>query len=235
MATSSQFLSQLKETTALFGLNLKVKWFNLIEFIRLFFRYYGNDRFLKIDLSLLAAYFLRNPFKISKQFLFKKGESEVYTYGETPLTTLDLIAQTCRISPKDTVYELGCGRGRTCFWLHEFIGCRVVGVDYVPTFIEKAQYVQQQFHVSAVSFKCEDFFHTDLQNATVIYFYGTCSSNIEISKLIDRFSQLAKGTQIITVSYALTDYQPTAPFEILKRFSAPFTWGEADVYLQVKS
>jgi hypothetical protein len=38
---------------------------------------------------------------------------------------------------------------------------------------------------------------------------------------------------VITVSYPLTDYAPDA-FEVVKQFEAPFTWGTADVFLQLR-
>ena len=228
------FFNQLKEFIFLLYLNIQVKWFNLIEFIYVYFKYYGDPLFIKIDLSLIGYYLFNSPFKISKKFLRNRKENDLHTYGETPLTTMDLIANECRFSSKDVVYELGCGRGRTCFWLNQFIGCRVVGVDYVPDFINKAQRIQKRYQLKNIAFKCEDFFKTHLEDATVIYFYGTCQSTTSIQQLIKHFSLLKKGTQVITVSYALTDYKKEAPFKILKRFQAPFTWGAADVYLQIK-
>ncbi len=228
------FWASFKETLSLIGLNWKVKFRNFAEFMRVIFHYYPNTQFLKIDISLLLSYLFSNPFGVSKQFLMHKGEENVYTYGETPLTTLAVIAKHCQLTPHDVVFELGCGRGRTCFWLHQFIGCQVVGVEYVPTFIHKAQHIKERFQVQGVSFRLDDLFQTDLQGATVIYLYGTCFSDDEIRRLIQRFSQLPVGTKIITVSYALRDIQPEAPFSILKQFAVPFTWGTADVYLQVK-
>lgn len=228
------FFASLKEALVLLGINWKAKFRNLVEFGRVIMRYYCDISFLKIDTTLLMSYLFCNPFGISKQFLMHKEEKDVYTYGETPLTTLAVIAKSCQLLPQDVVFELGCGRGRTCFWLRHFIGCQVVGVDYVPTFIQKAQQVKEQFHVQGVSFRLEDLFQTDLQGATVIYLYGTCFSDHEIGHLIKRFSQLPEGVKIITVSYALRDIQPKAPFPVLKQFAVPFTWGTADVYLQIK-
>jgi protein-L-isoaspartate O-methyltransferase len=132
------------------------------------------------------------------------------------------------------VVELGCGRGRTCFWLNQFIGCRVIGIEYVPTFIEKARHVQEKQGISGVTFRLEDLFHTDLQGATTVYLYASCFSPEEIDRLIEQFSRLPDGTKIITVSYALTDYQPSAPFQLIKQFPARFTWGTAVVFLQIK-
>lgn len=227
--------SKLFENFSLLPLQLKVKVGNFWEFIRVIFYYYPNLNFLKIDFSLLLSYFFTNPFRISKRFLLTKGEEDVYKYGETPLTTLDLIARTCALSSSDVVFELGCGRGRTCFWLNQFIGCSVVGIDYVPAFIKKGEKVKNRFHVDGVSFRLEDLFQADLKGATVIYLYGTCFSDSEIACLIDLFKQLPKGTKLITVSYSLIEHQPKAPFQVVKQFSAPFTWGRADVFLQVKA
>lgn len=227
--------SKLKENLILFGIHLKVRISNFFEFMRVVVRYYPHLKFFKIDITLLLSYLLMNPFRVSKSFLFQKGEKEIYTYGETPLTTLDLIAHTCDLSPQDVVFELGCGRSRTCFWLNQFMGCTVVGIEYIPTFIEKAQKVKKRFDLQSVSFRLEDLFQADLTGATVIYLYGTCFSDTAIDRLITHFSHLPKGTKIITVSYALTEYQPTAPFQILKQFPASFNWGKTTVYLQVKN
>lgn len=231
---SQSFTSILKEQLILLWINLKVKFSNIIEYCCVVMRYYPNFSFAKIDTALLLSYFFTNPFRISKSFLTQKGEKEIYTYGETPLTTLELIARNCEITAQDVVFELGCGRGRTCFWLNQWIGCSVVGIDYVPIFIEKAQCIKERFHIQNASFRLEDIFQTDLKGATVVYLYGTCYSAANIDLLIERFSKLPKGTKIITVSYSLTEFQPKAPFKIIKQFSAAFTWGQTDVYLQIK-
>jgi SAM-dependent methyltransferase len=226
--------STFKETLVLLGIHLKVRLSNFVEYLRVVFKYYPRGAFFKIDTALLLSYLWTNPFRISKRFSLARGEPEIYTYGETPLTTLEKIAKECQLSAQDVVFELGCGRGRTCFWLNQFIDCRVVGIDYVPTFIVKAQKVKKRFHVQGVSFRLEDLFQADLKGATVIYLYGTCYSDAQINQLIVRFNHLPVGSKIITVSYALTDFQSECPFKVVKVFSAPFTWGTADIYLQVK-
>lgn len=230
----SPFL-KFKEILTLLWINLKVKVRNFAEFVRIVQRFYPRFRFAKIDSALLLSYLFANPFDLSKRFLIQKGEKDIYTYGETPLTTLEYIVGKCSLSPSDVVFELGCGRGRTCFWLNEFIGCRVVGIDHVPAFIEKANNIKKRFQVKNVSFRLENLFRSNLNGASAIYLYGTCLTAGEIRALIQRFSKLPAGTKVITVSYALAEIQPGAPFEILEKFQALFTWGVADVYLQKKT
>lgn len=224
----------IKEYLDLFWINLVVKKRNFVDFLKVVGKYYPTFSFFKKDMSLLLTYLFDNPFAISKRFLIKKGEKDVYAYGETPLTTLDFIAKECRLSSDDTVFELGCGRGRSCFWLNQFIGCKVVGVEIIPDFIERAERVKRKLKVQNIEFRNEDMLNTDFKGATVLYLYGTCLEEEFIKRLINRFKSLPTGTKIITVSYSLPEFTHEPVFEIMKRFPAKFTWGTADVYLQIK-
>lgn len=224
----------MNENYKLFRLKLAVQMKNFIEFLRVAANYYTNIRFAKIDLSLLLLYFVESPFSISKEYLVKKGEKEIYAYGETPLTSLDHIASECQINSEDTVFELGCGRGRTCFWLNTFIKCKVVGIDFVPQFIERANTIKNRFGVKNVEFRHENMLHTNLNGATVIYLYGTCLEDSDIQQLVAKFQTLPPGTKIITISYPLSEYTSEPIFEVMKHFTARFTWGDADVYLQIR-
>lgn len=227
-------MKDLKEFIKLVGLNLVVQKRNLVEYIYVVCKYYPNWSFAKVDLSIILMYFFHNPFSISKRFLQKRGDADVYAYGETPLTTLDLITKECPITSSDTVYELGSGRGRTCFWLQAFCRCRVFGIEMIPDFVERASRIQRKLPNSQVVFRCEDMLESDLSDATVIYLYGTCYEEDFIRRLTAKLKKLKSGTRIISISYPLSDFAEDHSFELMKRFSAQFTWGEGDVYLQVR-
>lgn len=212
-------------------LNLKTTFFRIFELIRVTLRYY--PKFLSIDFLLASHYLFGNPHQISKKFLKQKGAKEIYAYGETPLTTLDRIARICGILSKDIVYDLGCGPGRTTFWLKQFIKCKVVGIDYLPTFIRRAESVRRYMRLNGIEFHEEDMLKTDFSQATVIYLYGTCLDDETIESLIERFSSLKTGTKIITVSYPLTDF--SQKFCLEKQFMARFPWGKAEVFLNLKN
>lgn len=227
-------LQQTPEYLELLWIKLCVWCKNLLEYVKVVFKYYGCFSFMKIDLLLLLSYLFKNPYKISKDFLTEKGEQQVHAYGETPLTTLEMIAKECQIQGKDTVFELGSGRGRTCFWLHEFIGCRVVGIEYIGEFVERGNRIIDQLSVKGVSFRKESMEEADFSGGTVFYLYGTCLEEKTIKILIDKFAKLPVGTKIITVSYSLNVYTDQPLFEVMKRFPAEFTWGRGDVYLHYK-
>ncbi len=210
--------------------NLRATVFRLVESVRVVLHYSCKPSFVITDLFLAAHYLVRNPHQVSKAFMKQRGEKNLYTYGETPLTTLDRIARECQILSKDIVYELGCGPGRTLFWLRHFVQCRVVGVDYLPTFIERAQRVNRWRQLDRMTFLNQDMLETDYSQATVVYLYGTCLEDEVIEKLCSRLSrELKPGAKVITVSYPLSDYSPH--FTCTKQFSAQFPWGKAEVFL----
>lgn len=222
---------KFREFLSLVWLNLTVTTRSVGEFFKVAFKYYSNFKFVKCDLSLYMMYLFHNPYRISKRFLKKKGEEDIYAYGETPLTTLDKICRECRVRKEDCVFELGSGRGRTCFWLNSFIGCRVVGIEHIPEFVERANRIKRKLGLRDIEFRCEEMQNSELAGATVIYLYGTCLEEKIIDTLIEKFKTLAKGVKIITVSYPLSDY--SSSFQTMKRFQGTFPWGVADVYLQV--
>lgn len=200
------------------GLALKVKAKNLVEYLKVVCRYYSNATFRKVDWQLVRK---PNPFKIHREYLMNKNADDVYTYGETPLTTLERIARD--VTPEDVVFELGCGRARTCFWLKCFKHCKVVGVDYTPQFIENAEKLQ----LPGMEFRCEDILKTDFTGGTFFYLYGTCLYDATIKQLSKKFKKLPKGTKIVSVSY------PLEGLEVIEQYTAPFTWGYGDVYVHV--
>jgi hypothetical protein len=226
---------KIKEYLSLFWLNLVVKKREFLEYLKVIFRYYPNTSFAKRDLILLGKYFFKSPYSYSKEFLISQGEEEIYAYGETPLTTLETIAKLSHLSKEDTVFELGSGRGRSCFWLSSFIGCKVIGIDFVPAFIKKALEVKEKFHLSKLDFRQEDLLQSNFSEATVIYLYGTCYDTPFLKRLVKKFAILPKGTKIITVSYPLTDYAKKGEYQVIQKTSLPFTWGMGEVYFHIKS
>ena len=159
----------------------------LSEYLQSVWRYYGYRSFREVDLALVVNYFGANPYHIARRFAESQGDKDLYTYGETPLVTLDEISRRCGVTAADTVFELGCGRGRACFWLRTVLGCqRVVGIDNNPYFISMAERIVQKFAVRDIGFRCEDMLHTDLSGATVIYLYGSSFDSDFVERLAAR-------------------------------------------------
>ena len=204
----------------------KVRWFLFKEGREVRRRF---PAFLRYDRAFKQAYRFINPFQICKAHLKRQGEEVIDAYGETPLPALAVIAKECALSQDDFLIELGCGRGRGCFFLSHLLGCRVLGIDWVPFFVDTANKLAG--HLPVV-FQCSPMQTADLTGATAIYLYGTCLPDAVIHTLVDRFKTLPTLTKIITVSYPLSDYSPH--FHTLKQFSVMFPWGETEVFLNLK-
>jgi len=207
-------------------LHIYASFFRVFSWVGVISRdYLCNRRFALADILLWGQYLLKSPYRHARQL------SRHNLYGETPLKTLRACAKQCRILSHDVVFEIGCGTGRTAFWLHEFVGCRVTGIDHVETFIRRANRVKHWLHLDGVTFLVQDVLEASLDEATCIYFYGTAREDAFVEALVQRFLLLKPGTRIITTSYPLSDYHPR--FEVTKTFQGSFPWGKTDVYLQV--
>ena len=182
-------------------------------------RFYSKERFRKLDGELLKNYHRHNPYLLSKAFLLGKGEKIVDCYGETPLTTLEKIVRECEITSKDTVIEMGSGRGRASLFLAEYVGCKVIGYEWNPIFIKKM--------VSSPSLQIlhQDMFEADFSKASVIFLYGTMLNDSQIQILLSKFPFFSK---IITVSYSLNEYSRL--YRTIKSFSGRFPWGKTEVF-----
>lgn len=176
------------------------------------------------------AYRFSNPFRLSKEFLKKKNALQVDAYGETPLLVLARLAKECGLCSKDRIIEMGCGRGIGVFFLSYLVGCPVVGIDWVPTFIDRAKAISNAVHPQLpVEFLCQDMVDTDLSSATCIYLYGTCLDDAVIEVLVDRFEALGPSVKIVTVSYPLNEY--SQQFYTETQWMGSFPWGEGEVYV----
>lgn len=198
-------------------IHLRVAFFNLVEFAKEAFLYYRNPHFAKSDLHLKMKYLLKSPYKVSKEFSLI-NQKELYTYGETPLTTLDVIAKKAQILSTDTVFELGSGTGRGCLWLTSFVKCKTVGIDLVPKFIENAESLKMQ----DCTFIEGNFLEISLEKASVIYLAAT---SFDEGLLEQIKGQLPRGIKVITVSQKMKGLKQIGEFE------GKFPWGKSKIFL----
>ncbi len=205
--------------------------FKLYERICICFYYLTNPRFFATDFLCLLQYAVSNPFSLCDNYNRLYPENRTQCYGETPLTTLKQVIGSLAISSDDTVYELGCGRGRTMFWLHHFIGCRVIGIDINPFFIKRAQRVKNILSLQNLKFK-QSFMHkADLSDANLVYLYGTSLHDEYIVELVEALKTIPTGARLVSVSYSILDYASDSDFVVERKFKARFHWGRATVYV----
>ncbi|WP_252176753.1 rRNA adenine N-6-methyltransferase family protein [Endozoicomonas sp. 4G] len=215
---------------------LKVQYFEWVELFRVFRRYSSHRTFLKAFLELKLRYLLDNPFRVSKRFLIKKQSDDLYLYGETPLTVMAEICETSEITSGDHVFELGAGSGFTSLWMAAFAGVRVTSIEQIPTFCQRLRRVSQRLQLDKLNVIEGDYLEVDLSEATVIYLYASNLDDLTIRCLTLRMLALKPGSRVISVSYPLQEYCPVPGiFEQQESFPVSFPWGEADVFLQVRT
>ena len=149
-------------------------------------------------------------------------------FGETTLKTVREILKRVPLKADDTVFELGCGRGRAAFLLHFLTGASVVGVDLVSSFISTGRRLARWMNCEGhVQFVYENFLQTDLRSADAVYVCALCLNKEPRAQLAEKVRQCEPGTTLITVGW-----DPRRDWlEPVDWFSAGFSWGSANVYL----
>lgn len=228
-------IKKLAEYCSLIGWRIRISLFSLGELPRTLVYYVRNWTFCKLDLALHLLYLFKNPYRISKEFLSKRGEPLIYAYGETPLSTLEKIAKEGELSSSDHFFEMGSGRGRGCFWIHQFVHCRVKGIEYIPLFVERSNRLAKWQNLQDIQFILSDWQDLSYQEATFIYLYGSNMDEKEIKRLLSKLKELSSGTKVVTVSWSIPEYDRSSTFRVIKEFEGSYPWGKASLYLNIKS
>lgn len=210
-------------------MSIAVKAYLFRENCKVIRRYYPCLRFALADLALSLLYIFCNPYRYCRKFLQRKGEKDVYGYGETPLTTLEKIAIESGVTPEDRWLELGAGRGRASFWISSFIGCQTLGVEWIERFVKRANFIARIFRFKNLSFQCQDVRKAPFSEATIVYLYGTSWSDECMEELQAAMQALPPASKVISISFALPNFRE------LKSFPVSFPWGETTAYLLTKN
>ena len=198
-------------------------YLNEWQTIQTFYRY---RLFRRVDLALRRAYFFRNPYRMLRRFLQRKGEKQIFQYGETPLFTIDLIVREFGVDKNSLLYDFGSGRGRVAFFLSTVHSVRTVGIEQLSDFVIIANQISAKYGLQALFISADFTSLASLEEPDFIYLCGTCLSDEIIGNLI---SKPFFKTKWITVSYPLSDY--SSSFEIEKKLSGRYLWGETDIFL----
>lgn len=216
-------------------LGFRMKLVEWLEWWRVLFRHRNNRLFIKSYVLLTLYYLLDNPFSVSRRFLLSKGETDIYQYGDTPLTTLQALFGLLDIQPGETVYELGAGAGFTSLWLSAVSGLKVVAVEQVPAFCRRLRAVVSRYDLDVKVLE-QDYLTVDFSQASLLYLYASNLNDDEIALLAEKLLSLPAGARVLSVSYPLQPYcDEMDAFQLINVKSIRFPWGEAEVYLQVKT
>lgn len=187
-------------------------------------------RLWQVEIRLQWAYALRLPawfiYRERKALGLFDFNDESFFYGETPYDVSLSICQHVGLGPDDTLFDLGCGRGKMVFASHLGCGCRAVGVDLLPTYIDNAQSIARALGLSAIRFEREDVLTIDLADATAIFINGFTFSENVAGGLRARISVLDDGVWWISVGRPWD--HPRLHLHDTRLYA--FSWGRAEVW-----
>lgn len=128
-------------------------------------------------------------------------------YVGTPPEVVDAMLDFAKVTPKDTIFDLGCGDGRIVIEAAKKYGARGVGVDLNPDRIEEARANAAKAGVSnLVRFEVKDLFDADIHDATVVALYLLPEANLRLRSRLT--SELKPGTRVVSHSFDMGDWKP---------------------------
>jgi len=215
----------------LFALQLTKR--ELVEWCRVVYRFYRFPRFLLADMAFTLLYFFCNPYRLCGNYFRRRGVKDQF-YGETPVTTWDIMARQLSLTAADTLVDLGCGRGRGVLFLGAVWRCRVIGVDCIETFVFCARKIGRWCRIDQAQWWHGDLMDADLSEATVVYLFGTTLPDAVIRQWVEKLEALRDGARVITVSYSLLEYGGEHCLDLQDTWKLPYAWGEAEVFVHIR-
>jgi SAM-dependent methyltransferase len=171
----------------------------------------------QVVLPALAVVALKLGFTAALLTLLATGPAAAQINEEVPfIVTPDHVTvamlELAGVQPADFVLDLGSGDGRIVITAARRFGARGLGVEIVPTLVERSRDNARRAGVAArAEFREQDLFKTDLTVASVITMYLLPEVNMQLRPALLR---LAPGTRIVSHDWDLGDWHPVRTIEV---------------------
>lgn len=124
----------------------------------------------------------------------------------TPERLIQRMLQMADTSSRDVVVDLGSGDGRIPIAAAKLFGAQAIGIEFDADLVRYSVRAAAREGVSdRVRFAREDFFQTDLSEATVVTLYV---SPTIMMRLRPRLLALKPGTRVVSHQFTLADWEP---------------------------
>ena len=142
----------------------------------------------------------------SKDFAPEVGQAgKDVVWVPTAQTLVNKLLDMTKLTPKDTLYDLGSGDGRTVITAAKR-GARAHGIEYNPDMVELSKRNAAKEGVSdKATFEKADIFESDFSKATVITLFLLPSLNV---KLRPTLLSMKPGTRVAANSFDMGDWKP---------------------------
>jgi len=141
--------------------------------------------------------------------------------------------ELAQLRPGERLYDLGAGDGRVLILAAREFGARAIGIEFSPLHCLLAVWLARNNRLGAqVTVRREDFFQTDLRDADVVFAFMTSRQAPRLRTHLE--SQLRPGARVVTVSFDLDGWQPTAidQTNLLFLYKMPPTPGNVASFLE---
>jgi precorrin-6B methylase 2 len=160
---------------------------------------------LAICFSMIAAGVFAQAQPESRKYQPEIGQAgKDVVWVPTALALANKMLDLAKVTPQDTVIDLGSGDGRIVITAAKR-GARALGIEYNPDLVALSK---QNAEKSGVPDKAQfiegDIFETDFSQATVITMFLLPDINL---KLRPRILNMKPGTRIVSNSFTMDDWQ----------------------------
>ncbi|PZO43476.1 MAG: SAM-dependent methyltransferase [Pseudanabaena frigida] len=134
-------------------------------------------------------------------------------YLQTPNEVVLKMLEMAMVQETDIVYDLGSGDGRIAIAAAQKFDAKSIGIEIDPELIRESDKELKSAITEApkirdrIKFIKQDFFKTDLRDASVITLYLLPQANLRVRSEI--LPKLKSGTRIVSYEYDLGDLPPT--------------------------
>jgi tRNA A58 N-methylase Trm61 len=134
-------------------------------------------------------------------------------YEPSPQTVVERMLVLANVNNDDIVYDLGCGDGRIVITAAKIFGATGVGIDIDPVRIQESlQNAEKAGVLNRVSFRNEDFFEADIEEATVVTLFLSPRANSKLRPKLLR--ELKPGTRVVSYYWDMGDWEPDKQIEV---------------------
>ncbi len=131
------------------------------------------------------------------------------------------------LGAEDTLLELGSGTGRFSMIATQLTGCRAIGIELVPSFVERANAISSGLAMKRCEFRQQDFFDVSWREASVVYCATTTFDEGTLARFDDKCRELRPGARVVTVTQP-----PRVRGMALEWMEVlDFSWGPGTVFL----
>jgi SAM-dependent methyltransferase len=126
-------------------------------------------------------------------------------YMPTPESLVERMLTMAQVTPRDVVYDLGSGDGRTVIAAAKR-GARAVGIEYNPELVAYSESKARALGLSRnARFVQGDIFETSYQDATVVTLYLLSTLNMRLRPTL---LKLRPGTRVVSHAFSMEDWTP---------------------------